>query len=153
MVASAALPDVIAGPFRNPANNHIYYLLSGAAWSESEARAVELGGHLVSINNAAENDWIVETFGGSGGGSRHLWIGLTDRADEDNFRWTSGEPFTFSNWNSGEPNNSGGTPAKAATKRISFTLSPEARAVYGTMCQTTATACSRPFTVSLRSRP
>src|SRR5262249_23259674 len=34
--------------------------------------------------------------------------GLTDAAMEGTFVWVSGEPVTYTNWNPGEPNNSGG---------------------------------------------
>src|SRR5205085_6020371 len=100
-----------AGPFRNASNGHLYYLLTADTWTNSEADAVALGGHLVTINDAAENQWVVDTFAHYGGVVRPLWIGLTDRDVEGTFVWTSGEPLTYSNWNvaSGEPNNSGGS--------------------------------------------
>ena len=37
----------------------IYYLLAQNAWPASEAEAVELGGHLTTIEDQAENDWDV----------------------------------------------------------------------------------------------
>ena len=64
-----------------------------------------LGGNLVTINDAAENAWVYATFGGL---NRPLWIGLTDQASEGTFVWISGEPFTYSNWSAGEPNNNSG---------------------------------------------
>lgn len=109
-LAASARAAIEAGPFINSANGHIYYLLAANTWSNSEAEAVALGGHLVTINDAAENQWVVDTFARYGGVARPLWIGLTDRDNEGGFRWVSGEPLTYSNWNlaSGEPNNSGG---------------------------------------------
>jgi hypothetical protein len=103
--------NVIAGPFTNAANGHFYYLLSAATWSNSEARAVSYGGHLATIRDADENQWIVDTFTHYGGMDRPLWIGLTDRNAEGTFTWVSGEPVTYNKWNtaSGEPNNSGGS--------------------------------------------
>ncbi len=103
--------DIIAGPFTNSANGHFYYLLKSDTWSNSEARAVTYGAHLVTINDADENAWVVRTFSHYGGMSRPLWIGLTDRGDEGHFTWANGEPVTFTKWNldSGEPNNSGGS--------------------------------------------
>jgi hypothetical protein len=102
---------IIAGPFTNAASGHFYYLLAATTWSNSEARAVAYGGHLVTINDADENQWVVDTFAHYGGVIRPLWIGLTDRAHEGVFEWVSGEPVTYLNWNtlSGEPNNSGGS--------------------------------------------
>ena len=33
------------------------------------------------------------------------WIGLNDGDREGTFVWVNAEPFTFTNWNGGEPNN------------------------------------------------
>jgi hypothetical protein len=111
LTTSSALGGIEAGPFTNAANGHIYYLLTANTWTNSEAEAVTLGGHLVTINDAAENQWLVDTFANYGDVVRPLWIGLTDRDSEGTFQWVSGQPFNYSNWNlaSGEPNNSGGS--------------------------------------------
>lgn len=108
---SGGTNPIIAGPFTNAANGHYYYLLRSMTWTASEAAAVAHGGHLVTINDAAENQWVVDTFAHFGGASRPLWIGLTDREVEGTFEWVSGEPFDYAKWNtaSGEPNNSGGS--------------------------------------------
>jgi hypothetical protein len=37
-----------------------------------------------------------------------FWIGINDRNVEGTFVWQSGRPVTYTNWASGEPNNSGG---------------------------------------------
>jgi len=97
------------GPVMNPSNGHAYYLLQpGLSWLESEAAAQELGGHLAAINNAAENQWVYETFGMYAGVSRELFIGLTGVAVECTFVWLTGEPLVYSNWGEGEPNDWGG---------------------------------------------
>ena len=31
--------------------------------------------------------------------TKSLWIGLTDRDNEGSFRWVSGQPVTYMNWN------------------------------------------------------
>lgn len=92
-------------PVLNPANNHYYFLLAPATWTASQAEAQTFGGHLVTINDAAENQWVYATFGGL---NRALWLGLTDQAVEGDFRWISGESFSYQNWSSGEPNSGGG---------------------------------------------
>lgn len=97
--------SVLGGAVLNPANGHYYYLLSPTTWSVSQAEALTLGGNLVTINDAAENQWVYSTFGGQG---KAIWIGLTDQSSEGTFGWISGEAFSFNNWSPGEPNSGGG---------------------------------------------
>src|SRR6478672_1362124 len=53
---------VLAGPITNAANGHFYYLLQPSCWTDAEATAVSMGGHLVTENDAAEDTWIENTF-------------------------------------------------------------------------------------------
>ena len=53
-------------------DGHEYYLTSVGTWMQAEAEAVSMGGHLVSINDAAEQVFIHGLLSGS------TWIGLTD---------------------------------------------------------------------------
>jgi alpha-tubulin suppressor-like RCC1 family protein len=99
--------DTLAGPIYNPANGHCYYLLATNSWTASEAIAVNLGGHLVTINDASEQTWVFNTFSTYGGTNRQLWIGLNDLAQKGTYVWASGESLTYSNWYPGEPNNFG----------------------------------------------
>ncbi|QDT75094.1 lectin-like protein [Lacipirellula limnantheis] len=77
-------------------------------------------GHLVVMGSAAENAFVNANAPGD------RWIGLTDRfglapgATESNdtadkltmgWAWANGEPFTYQNWNPGEPNDAGGEDA------------------------------------------
>jgi hypothetical protein len=88
----------------NPETDHYYALTeTGMSWDMLEALAVQTGGHLVSINDAAEEEWLYSTFG-----STMFWIGLTDYPDEGEFRWTSGEPVTYLKWCPGEPSDTAG---------------------------------------------
>ncbi len=97
-----AVPAVLVGPEINPANNHNYYLLEPSRWTEAENVAVSMGGHLVTINDEAENNWVVDTFndyidwGDTGRGG--LWIGMNDILGNDVFEWVSGESITYENW-------------------------------------------------------
>ena len=92
----------------NPSNGHLYHLIGGSlsekiVWTAAEAQAVTLGGHLVTINDAAENAWLAASFTTVD----EAWIGFTDQTTEGAFVWVSGEAVTYTNWNGGEPNNSG----------------------------------------------
>ncbi|MBX3358167.1 MAG: hypothetical protein KF745_07045 [Phycisphaeraceae bacterium] len=104
----SGLTPVLGGPIVNPANGHTYYLLERTPWTVGEATAVSMGGHLVTINDAAENEWVRENLGNFGGTGRRLWLGYNDIASEGTFVWTSGETPGFTNWSGGEPNDSGG---------------------------------------------
>ena len=84
-------------------NGSQYTLTSYGTWQEAQAEAQSLGGNLVTINNQAEQDWLVSTFGVT----ENLWIGFTDEVTEGQFKWASGETSTYTNWSPGEPNNLG----------------------------------------------
>jgi uncharacterized delta-60 repeat protein/uncharacterized repeat protein (TIGR01451 family) len=91
-------------------NGHTYFLLTPSTWKQAEQWARALGGHLVTINDAGENAFVLDTFGTYQGIPRHFWIGLNDEAAEGTFVWSSGEPATYLNWAPGEPNNDPGNP-------------------------------------------
>src|SRR5262245_32537576 len=87
----------------NIANGHTYYLLENSNWTDAENAAIGLGGHLVTINDAAENDWVWNRWATN----RNLWIGLyapTNAAPPESFRWASGESSAYRNWHTLEPN-------------------------------------------------
>ena len=93
--------DVLTPPVINPANGHFYSLLTANTWTASQAEAMALGGNLVTIDNAGENDWVFDTFSG---GERNLWIGLNDGDLNNVFAWADGSPVVYSNWDAGQPN-------------------------------------------------
>ena len=83
-------------------NGNTYKLLSEASWTDSESYAVSLGGHLVAVDDAAENTFLTNTWGSQ----MTLWIGLSRTApNAPTFAWSNGQAVTFTNWAGGEPNN------------------------------------------------
>ena len=87
-------------------NGHYYALTSGATtWTDAEAQATALGGHLVAVNSQAEQDFLDRTFMSGPSRSSIFWNGFNDLAQEGTFVWTTGEPVTYTNWHPGEPNN------------------------------------------------
>lgn len=106
--ASVASGGLLSGPVTNPANGHRYYLLTETSWTAAEAEAVALGGHLVTINDEAEHNWVYSTFGHLGGVPRSLWIGLRESNVEGTYEWVSGTPLSYTNWGANEPNNAYG---------------------------------------------
>jgi hypothetical protein len=73
--------------------------------SRALARATALGGYLLTINSEAENTWVTSNLGDYKWDS--YWIGFNDKTEEGTFVWANGADSTFTNWNGGEPNNSG----------------------------------------------
>ncbi len=91
---------------RSPFNGH-WYLATNIerTWAGAEAEARCFGGHLATIRNQAENDWLVSKLRQD---SSSRWIGYNDLTVEGQFEWVSGEPSGFENWYPGEPDDSGG---------------------------------------------
>ncbi|HTO70762.1 MAG TPA: C-type lectin domain-containing protein [Myxococcota bacterium] len=80
-----------------------YALTPVMSWTDAEAYATSLGGHLVVIGSQAEQDLLVSEFGGT----EPLWIGLNDLQVTGVYQWVDGEPVTYTNWLAGEPNDFG----------------------------------------------
>jgi hypothetical protein len=100
-----AQPLVVVGPVYNPQTGNDYYLLSPSTWTVAQAQAITLGGNLATINDPKENDWVCQTFGSAITGLQGIWIGLNDAEQEGVFRWGSGEPVVYTNWEINQPDN------------------------------------------------
>jgi hypothetical protein len=61
-------------------------------------------GHLVSSTSQDEQDFIEALIGDELDDGEGFWIGLNDLEQEGNYLWTTGEPFGYEHWLSGEPN-------------------------------------------------
>jgi len=82
-------------------NGHSYYRSTGSmTWTDARQACINMGGHLVTSTSLAENNFL---FGLWPNG----WIGLTDEQTEGVWKWVTGETYSWSYWNSGEPNNAG----------------------------------------------
>ena len=82
-------------------NGHSYYRSTGSmTWTDARQACANMGGYLVTVTTSAENNFIFNLWPSG-------WIGLTDEVSEGTWRWVTGEPYTWGNWNPGEPNNAG----------------------------------------------
>ncbi|XP_063236400.1 brevican core protein-like [Bacillus rossius redtenbacheri] len=85
-----------------------YYLgiFFKANWYRAAQYCRYHGMHLASISSQEENDKLEKHIRDFGLGHEHFWTSGTDQAEEGSFFWMStGRPLTFTNWNTGEPNN------------------------------------------------
>lgn len=97
---SRTTPVMTGFTSQNNYNGHSYYRSTGSmTWTDAKQACINMGGHLVTSTTLAENNFL---FGLWPNG----WIGLTDEAVEGQWRWVTGEPYSWSYWNGGEPNNS-----------------------------------------------
>ena len=83
----------------NEQTSHRYVMINAASWEAAQSWARALGGDLVTIDDAAENLWVWNTF--STTASKYM-IGL--KADNaGNLAWSDGSSSTYRNWDPGEP--------------------------------------------------
>lgn len=81
------------------------YLTGSAAQSFAQT----YGANLISIQSASENACILNDLNRLGYASGDvIWIGFNDEAVEGQFTWYDQSPVVYTNWATGEPNNSGG---------------------------------------------
>lgn len=99
-----------------PANNHEYVFVEfpGESWDAASASLVSLlpGYHLATITSQEEQDFINDL------GATHFvlgefWLGgvqdpITEPVADKNWVWVTGEPWDYTNWHSGEPNDAHG---------------------------------------------
>ena len=82
-------------------NNHSYrrfeYTLT---WQDAKTYCEAQSGYLATITSKEENDFVLSQFGRTG-----FWLGGTDDGHEGTWSWVTNEPWSYSNWNAGEPNN------------------------------------------------
>lgn len=110
MFIAGLTASVYAQPILNPVNGHYYELIGDPSMTWSQARDIAAGrsfmgmqGYLATITSFAEQGFVNANFTGY-----DLWIGgyqLNDQSDRDvGWQWVTGEPWAYTNWDGGEPN-------------------------------------------------
>jgi len=88
-------------------NGHSYKLINTSMdWDSAQKYCENLGGHLVTINSADEQQFVSSL--ASKSTKKNVWLGAT-KNENGKFSWVTGEAAQFSNWGSGEPSNYDGT--------------------------------------------
>ena len=84
-------------------NNHYYkFITLDYDWEMAAYYCENMGGHLVTITNAEENEFVNGLSQG-----QNVWLGGSDVSNEGVFEWLTSETFYYTNWASGEPNDGG----------------------------------------------
>jgi cysteine-rich repeat protein len=83
-------------------DHHCYSGYDAADFEGAQADCVERGAHLATISSAAENKIVRSLVNNS------KWLGGFEDVGAStkgtgNYAWLSGEPFTYTNWGQGEP--------------------------------------------------
>src|SRR5215831_10672657 len=146
---SLCLQAVTASPVRWVGNGHFYDVVLAPAtisWEGANAAAIAAGGYLATVTSSAENDFIfgfinnVRFWHGYSG----PWLGgYQDPGTQQpnaNWRWVTGEPWSYSNWQTGQPNDSGGK----AEDKLQFGFGPIA-AVWNDIMSIDPTPAYRPI--------
>ena len=108
------------GAVKWPVNGHYYepvLVPDGISWDDAKAAAETKGGHLVTITNEAENDFVYNLIAGDdrywsmnsyNQGHGPLIGGYQPDGSPEpagGWTWVTGEPFSYTNWAAGQPEN------------------------------------------------
>lgn len=113
-VPDAAIPDAAPVPDAprpciegddqvvDPTTGHCYLFFAQlATWDAARVACQVLDAHLVVSTSRAENDRFSPL-----AGLADVWVGGNDKSVEMTWVWLNGEPMSYTNWRTGEPNNS-----------------------------------------------
>jgi len=78
---------------------------STKSWSSAESYCDGYDYHFVTIDDATEDAWLDTT--ADSYSTQKWWIGYNDVSTEGTWVWSDGSSSSYTNWHSGEPNNSG----------------------------------------------
>jgi len=75
-----------------------WFCTTGRDWGPARDNCTSKGGHLASIHDLSENDFVTSTMVGLGVSGR-FWSGLNDRSTEGDYAWLDGSTVDFSYFN------------------------------------------------------
>lgn len=85
-------------------NGHYYQVYDNSmTWTEAKEYCEKLGGHLVTITTADEQSFVESII--KNGTKSCYWLGGTDEEAEGNWKWITGEAFSYAHWGKDMPDN------------------------------------------------
>ena len=76
------------------------------SWDDAEAFCRRKGGHLASVTSEDINAFVLQEK--MLRNLEHLWIGGSDKENEDSWSWSDGSLWSFTKWFENQPNNADG---------------------------------------------
>jgi len=74
-------------------------------WAEADAFCAAQGHALARLDSVEQSRAVAAAAKAARKKKSKWWIGLSDRGEEDAFRWSDGAPADFTRWSKGEPDN------------------------------------------------
>ncbi len=102
---SGSNPDTVDIPSTAVEFNGHYYQVydNSMTWTEAKEYCEKLGGHLVTITTADEQSFVESII--KNGTKSCYWLGGTDEEAEGNWKWITGEAFSYTHWGKDMPDN------------------------------------------------
>ena len=69
-------------------------------WKDAKKACQAIGGHLATSTSAEKNEFLASLADGA-----TVWLGGTDAQEEGNWKWVTGEEWSYTNWYPGNPDN------------------------------------------------
>ncbi|KAM4605644.1 collectin-12 [Polymixia lowei] len=101
-VATTSVPG--CSPQWTSFGNNCYYFSSGSQrlnFDEANEFCTNMLSSMLIINNNEEQQWVRKQIAGKG----YFWLGLTDRVEENVWKWVDGTIPVFKKWKPGQPDN------------------------------------------------
>jgi hypothetical protein len=137
--------------YGNEDQGSCYRIISDMTWSAAVSSCTKSGGWLATIENPAEDKFLLSSFTASQSQGT-VWIGLSDSAAEGTWKWIrTGKVASYLNWN-GKPD--GGTKKNCAminlttAETTSGWKDSDCNLVMNGLCEINATAGLDPITLS-----
>lgn len=89
-------------------NGHYYKVFGNgtvSTWEEAVEYCESLGGYMATISSDQENRFLYNYIRDMG--YTNAYFGYSDSTKENYWKWVKSEGSSYTNWNSGEPNNQG----------------------------------------------
>lgn len=109
--SSVKIPSTSENSTVTTYNKHTYAIFNtDCTWEEAKKYCEKLGGHLVTISDEDEQDFIIKLLKKNKKNNKNCyWTGLYKKSNT--WKWADGSKFKYTNWAPNEPNSYDGEEA------------------------------------------